>query len=196
MVPLSGGCSWPSSVGGSRKNSPEARWALIAGALFLLPSSSIAPLKENMAEHRSHQMGFWLITLVIYSTPKLSTKPYRYAIMGLIPILITATYMRNAAWESEVAIWQDAVEKNPKNGDAFYALGDAFRFAKPPSRERAELAFIESIKRSPNNLDALNNLGLVRAQMGKQQSAEQTFEKILTLKEGKMWRWWTNALPL
>ena len=43
---------------GSRHSS-LLRFALVGGILVLLPSSSFAALQENMAEHRSHQFGFF-----------------------------------------------------------------------------------------------------------------------------------------
>ena len=42
------------------RRQPAAGWALVCAALFLLPSSSFVPLKENMAEHRAYQTGMWL----------------------------------------------------------------------------------------------------------------------------------------
>ena len=44
---------------GCARHSSLLRFALIGGILVLLPSSSFAALQENMAEHRSHQFGFF-----------------------------------------------------------------------------------------------------------------------------------------
>ena len=53
---------------------PLAGWALATGALFLLPSSSVAPLKESMAEHRAYGLGLALAlaTAWTFSAPRVS----------------------------------------------------------------------------------------------------------------------------
>ena len=103
----------------STKRSPLARCALVIGALMLLPSSSFAPLKENMAEHRSHQFGLFFLFFLSTIRPSLSMRPH-IAILAitLLPFGY-ATYKRNLLWNSEVDLWKEAVQKNMDSAEAW-----------------------------------------------------------------------------
>ncbi|MFT5680150.1 MAG: tetratricopeptide (TPR) repeat protein [Myxococcota bacterium] len=166
---VGGGLWW------GRKN-PAAGFALLAGALYLLPSSSVVPLKESMAEHRAYQTGLWLLLAITWSIPERFQKSAGLlAALAVLPLLF-ATQARNAVWSSEVALWEEAVGHHPDVAEAWYGLGDAHRFSQ--GYDRAEEAFEQAVALDPNYLDAWNNLGIVRAEQG-QPTAEDAWRAAL-----------------
>ena len=157
------------------KKDPACLLAVICLFFYLLPSSSFAPLKEHMAEHRSLQFGLYVIAYIIwYINPKIQT-----AGRILIPCMILSmwTYQRNEVWKSEVLLWQEATSIHPEVGEAWYGLGDALRFAD--RHEEAEKAFETSIQKDSKYWDAYNNLGLVRIQMNDVEGAITAWEALL-----------------
>jgi protein O-mannosyl-transferase len=149
--------------------------ALICLFIYLIPSSSFAPLKEHMAEHRSLQFGLYFIAYIIwYFNPKLKNP---WVILVPCAILTFWTYQRNNVWKSEVSLWEEATQMHPEVGEAWYGLGDALRFAD--RHEEAEIAFQTSIQKDPEYWDAYNNLGLVRIQMNDVEGAITAWEILL-----------------
>ena len=64
---------------------------------------SIAPLRENMAEHRAHQLGlFFCLFLCGFQATK---KHLLY--LCLLVLLSYATHKRNIVWQSEVGLWKE-----------------------------------------------------------------------------------------
>lgn len=153
-----------------------ARIGLIAMFLVLLPSSSIASLKENMAEHRSHQMGLFLMLFIAAMLPPLSKKYRFFPLLLLIPLSVL-TYLRGQVWQSEVALWEEATMRNPEIGEAWYGLGDAHRFAD--DFEQATSAFQRCVQLDPDYLDGWNNLGIVYAETGQYDKAEIAWKALL-----------------
>jgi len=143
---------------------PVAGFALFAGALFLLPSSSVVPLQESMAEHRAFQTGLWLSLAIVASVPA------RRGRVGLAVALVLAvglswlTHLRHGVWSSEIGLWREATQRRPQVPAAWYGLGDALRFDGQFSR--AETAYQHVIELDPDALDAWNNLGITRASVG------------------------------
>ena len=170
---LGGGLWW------GRRN-PAAGWALLAGALFLLPSSSFVPLKESMAEHRAYQTGLWLLLALGWSIPAAWQRRVALGVPVLAVVLGAATVQRNRVWSSEVALWQEAVDHHPDNPEAWYGLGDARRFARDFTG--AVEAYQIALDRDPTYLDAWDNLGKARAMMGDSSGARAAWQAALTIK--------------
>ena len=161
------------------KDSPVSRFALVAGALLLLPSSSFVPLKENMAEHRAHQWGLFVFLYLLNLKPMLS-KRNMLGLLGLAIPLSIATYQRSNIWKTEEGIWKEAVEQNHSSSEAWYGYGDALRFHG--SVVEAKEAFQKSIEIDPSYLDGWINLGITRAQTNDIVGAAMAWKTVLTQK--------------
>lgn len=172
---------WVALMGGAwfgSRNSPLMRLALMGGILVLLPSSSIAALQENMAEHRSHQFGFFFGLYLLTAVWKF----HNHRIMqGFCTVLILGlcyqTHQRNNIWTSEVRLWQEATLVNPESPKAWYGLGDAHRFAKQFNPSLA--AFAQCTRLDPMEMDCWNNLGIVYAEMSNVDKARETWLQAL-----------------
>jgi tetratricopeptide (TPR) repeat protein len=165
--------------------------ALLACAgLFLIPSTSIARLKEPMAEHRAYQTGFYLILAAVCVLPDRWSQDARArGVVGLLVLALGAsTAHRASIWSSEVALWREAVSRSPDSADAWFGLGDAHRFAKDcttaaPAYSRAlELAKDATHVPVTRRLDALNNLGICHAQLGDGTAARRAWLAALELR--------------
>jgi len=156
---------------------PAAGWALLCAALFLFPSSSVVPLKESMAEHRAYQTGLWLLLALGWSLPARLHRPAAIAaLVALLPLGL-ATTARNAVWSSEVGLWQEAVDDHPDNAEAWYGLGDAYRFAR--AFDAATESYQTAVELDTSYLDAWNNLGITRAEVGDRAGAEAAWRGAL-----------------
>ena len=97
---------------------------------------------------------------------------------GILALVVSlATFVRNQVWENEINIWKEAVEIHPKTGEAWYGLGDAYRFqGRLPDAERS---FVLCVELDPDYLDGWVNLGVVRAQMGNAEGAKMAWKEAL-----------------
>jgi tetratricopeptide (TPR) repeat protein len=160
---LTGAALW-----GMRKR-PLLALAWMFYALVLLPSSSIEPLKETMAEHRLH---ISLLGPAMLAGVGLVHLGRRGLIGGglLTLVLLVLTFQRNRVWADEVSLWGEAAARNPASGEALYGYGDALHLAEEHGLARD--AFQEAIEVQPGNLDARTNLGREQAELGNRAEAE------------------------
>lgn len=128
------------------------RWFGFVGAWFFLilaPSSSIIPIRTEMAAERRVYLA---IAAVIVSLA-VAAEYLRREIVGrrragptnawprIVPLtllallgiaMIATTARRSAMYNDLVVRWTDAVEKTPTNGRAYYNLASALLRANPP----------------------------------------------------------------
>ncbi len=94
-----------------------------------------------------------------------------------VAALGSATYARNADYESALAIWGDTARKRPMNPRAHTDLGVALaaagRFAE------AEAAHRQAIRLKPDMEEAWNNLGNALAAMGRREEAAECYMRII-----------------
>ena len=163
------------------RRQPAVGFALLAAALTLLPSSSFVQLKENMAEHRAFQAGLYLLLGLVWAVgPRLSTRQTVGAVGAAALALLLATRARVEVWSSEIALWTEATALRPDVADAWYGLGDAYRFAG--RFEEAAPAYRAALNLDPNHLDAWNNLGISRAELGDSAGAAEAWKGALKVK--------------
>lgn len=171
---------WLAMVGGGvwmGRRRPAVAWALICGALFLMPSSSVVPLKESMAEHRAYQTGLWLFLAVGWLIPEgWQRRGGGIALLLVVPLML-ATRARNVVWSSEVMLWEEAVTYHPENPEAWYGLGDAHRFVG--ELEAATDSYQQAVALDSEYLDAWNNLGIARAEVGDAEGAVNAWQQAL-----------------
>ncbi len=159
-----------------RRRRPWLAFAVAWFLLLLAPSSSVVPLKETMAEHRSYLAG-WAICFaaVLALLPLLERRARAGMALAVVAVLLLtgATHLRNKAWRSEVALWSQAVERNPGSAEAWYGYGDALRFAA--SYDAAIDAYAAAVERDDLFLDAWNNMGIALAEQGRVEEARKVW---------------------
>lgn len=160
-----------------RERSPELAFGWIWFLLILMPSSSVVPLKETMAEHRAHLSLLGLAWMAGFGLDRLAGRRLGWAVAALALLLGGLTVHRNTLWATEVSLWGDAVAQNPDSAEAWYGYGDALRLKK--RLPEAKAAYQRSTQLDPSLRDAWNNLGLVQATMGDVKDAEATWRAVL-----------------
>ncbi len=104
-----------------RKKLPLLSFAGCSFFIFLLPSSSIFPLNDLMAEHRAYLSvaALCIFMTAVYRVIKGFFK--RQIVTSIVALLVfaavfstmgTMTYKRNIVWQSESGLWEDAVLKS------------------------------------------------------------------------------------
>ncbi len=162
------------------KTRPLVVFIWICAALFLVPSSSVVALKESMAEHRAYMTGLFLVAGCVWSVPV--TRMGRLVVVSalVVPALMMATMARNQVWSSEVGLWKEATNRVPQQAEAWYGLGDAYRF--DGDFEQAITAYKVALDRDSNHLDAWNNLGISQVNSGDAVGAKQSWRRALRVK--------------
>ncbi|MCK6521518.1 tetratricopeptide repeat protein [Myxococcota bacterium] len=159
------------------RRAPLVSLGVLWWLLCLAPSSSFVPLKETMAEHRPYLALLGLCWIAAEGLRRLPGSTGVALLVTLCAVEVGLTRSRNTLWQTEVALWGDAVKKNPASAEAWYGYGDALRFKSELAE--AATAYKRARELNPTLLDATNNLGLVQAQLGQRDEAEATWRALL-----------------
>ena len=99
--------------------------------LCMSVESGLIPIKDIMMEHRLYLplagVGMVMAGLIIRLVPyrKIS---YLYVISAIILIVLAiGTFNRNKVWKSDISLWEDCLEKNPRSSRAMNNLGVAIK---------------------------------------------------------------------
>jgi tetratricopeptide (TPR) repeat protein len=162
--------------------------------LALSVESSLIPIEDVIFEHRLYlpMAGFSMVVSYAFFRygPRLFKAsgedpypvPFKVVLGGLILVLAVLTYNRNQVWKSDLALWQDIVNKSPGNYRAHNNLGNAYK-----RDNRIDLAVIEyrkALNTFPEYTNALNNLANAYEKKGIMDSALIYYEKALKLTSG------------
>ena len=161
------------------------------GAWFLAilaPTSSIVPLPgQTEAERRMYLPLAAVVALVVFSfhwaIGRLGMRPRR-AMATLLPVVAAAlgwgTYQRNKDYQSELAIWEGAVQNGPLNDRAYLTRGSA-RWTDG-QLEPALKDYDQCITLNPRNAKCYIGRGNVYSDQGRYDEALKDFDHALRLK--------------
>jgi tetratricopeptide (TPR) repeat protein len=151
-----------------------ASFAILWFFITLIPTSSIIPLWEIIAEYRLYLPGFGFYLLlgltidyVIIYLRKKNKKGFNwdkircFVFVGIVFFYSMGTYQRIFVWKDELTLWEDAVSKSPKKPKARNNLGNAYYnkgLYKEAIREYKRAVFL-----FPDWEKPYNNLGNVYA---------------------------------
>lgn len=161
-----------------------------AGAWFfiiLIPTSSFIPIADLAADHRMYLSLAAVAALTVAGLFALARRLGVPAIawpagVAIVLSLTVLTVRRNLDYASEIAIWQDTVDKSPGNPRAQYDLGHGLEVAD--RRQEATAHYEKALEEKPDYVDALNNLGHVLSVSGSAQEAVVYLERAIQLKPG------------
>lgn len=170
-----------------RRAAPALSLGLLVAAVTLAPTSSIFALKETMVEHRTYlpSMGFALATAWVFAGPVWAaaarmgrTKPLLHAGAPLLLWCAALAWEHRAystLWESQEALWSNALAVNPKAADAWRYLGDLY---SAQSRwTDADEAFTAAVALRPADPELLSKLGRTKAVRKDYKAAEGLWER-------------------
>jgi len=179
---------------GRKGGSPLDRILLLAGfgvAWFFITislESGLVPIRDVMFEQRVY-LPYVGLAIAVASLLWFSLSRWSFAGSArrnfLISIVLIAssfaflTISRNRVWHSEVALWEDAVSKSPAKGRTHGALGHAYQRAG--ELVKAEKAYMEAVRLSPQDYIARNNLGAIYLKQRRYDHAVDQFKSVLAL---------------
>lgn len=137
---------------------------------------------ELVFEHRLYlpMFGFALAVAYCFCLVSAHHRIASATLAGLMVVaLATATVVRNGVWRDPIALWSDAVSKNPNGYRARNNLGRAL--ADRGDFQRAMHEFDEAIRIEPDFAEPHNNLGALYAKSGRLDAAIEHFKKAIEL---------------
>jgi tetratricopeptide (TPR) repeat protein len=139
-------------------------------AVTLLPDSSLVPLPDLMAEHRTY---IPLAGLCLGAAGTLFALPvsvrFLAAVCVALPVALgVASVQRCRVWSSPVLLWEDTVRKSPEKARGWVNLGAAYYEAG--QLLKAEEAFLKSLHLEPT-VPGAANLATVYLRLGQLETA-------------------------
>jgi tetratricopeptide (TPR) repeat protein len=148
--------------------------------VILAPTSSVVPIAtEIIAEHRMYLPLAAISVLAAVGLYRWLGEKSPFVYVALILALGCGTVRRNAAYRSEVALWEDAVVKVPDNAGAHNNLGWAL--AETNNLPAAIPEFEKALKLSPRMAGARSNLGIALMRTGKTEEAIVNYQEVLKI---------------
>jgi MYXO-CTERM domain-containing protein len=105
-----------------------ASFGFVVYLLLMAPTSSILPIRDAVAERRLYlsMVGLLLIAVDLLSRFKLTPRTLAVACAAIALVFAGVTRARAEVWSSELALWQDTVQKSPDNYRAHFQLASAY----------------------------------------------------------------------
>ena len=171
-----------------RRRQPLASLGILIWFTALLPTSSIIPLRDLMAEHRVYLPMLGAAMVAACLPALLSPRPQRAGRVAVAAALVaglvlgTVTWQRNRVWATNLSLWTDAVAKAPEKerpvmhyANAISAVG---RF------EEARRHYEKVLTINPENATARYNLGIIYKQLGDYERAVEEWRRVVRLEPG------------
>jgi len=122
--------------------------------LLMAPTSSFLPIRDAIAERRLYlsMLGLLLITVDFAARLKLDFRKLATACAVIVLIFAGLTYARAELWSSELALWEDTVQKSPDNARAHFQLASAYYNVQRCSDAAAEYQKTAQLEKPNYNL--------------------------------------------
>ena len=143
-----------------RRRFPLAGFGFFLFVVLLLPTSSILPIKDPVADRRMYlpMIGLTLIAIDFLSRWRLDRRTIISASAAILAVMALATHARAEMWSDPVTLWQDSAAKSPGKSRPHFQLAQSYAFA-----QRYDLAVPEFEKAgalAPPSFDLLIDWGL------------------------------------
>ena len=175
-----------------RSRTHNSTYRIIAFGIFwffitLSVESSFIPIVDVIFEHRVYlpSTGFFiaLTTGIFLLLNKFGQrKLHRIGVAIIVTVIImfsVLTYSRNNIWSSEIALWQDNVEKSPQKARPQNNLGNALH--EQDRTEEAKEHYLQTLRINPDFEEAHNNLGLALKKNGHIEEAKEHYLQALRI---------------
>ncbi|MHB1115352.1 hypothetical protein [Sideroxydans sp.] len=138
-------------------NRPWITFALAWALLQWLPLYLLLP-RLDVANERQLYLAAWPLCMAVVIEITLLLKPAqaRYAITALLLVCALLTIQRNQDYRSEIALWEDTVQRSPNKARVHNNLGHAYLLAGRD--DEAGQQFKSALQLDPQQPEALSNL--------------------------------------
>lgn len=171
-----------------RKRQPMAAAGVLVWFTALLPTSSIIPLRDLMAEHHVYLPMVGAAMLAAALPGMLVPQPRRAGRIALAAILVaglalsTATYQRNKVWLSGLTLWEDSVSNSPNKERPVMHYANAISGAG--RLEEAKNLYEKVLTINPDNATARYNLGIIYKQQGDYERGVEEWRRVARIEPG------------
>ncbi len=136
--------------------------------ITLSVESSIIPLPMLIDEYRMYLPSIGMIICVVtgvfllfsrftfHDSRFTAFKTVVFFVL-IIGVLSVATYLRNDLWGDSIKLWEDTIDKAPRNAKAHYNLGLFYQGRNMP--DKAMEQYLITVNLSPGFAEAYNNIG-------------------------------------
>ena len=175
-----------------RSRARNITYRIIAFGIFwffitLSVESSFIPLVDVIWEHRVYlpSTGFFIaLTIGIFLILNKfgHRKLHRIGVAIIVTVIImfsVLTYSRNNIWSSEIALWQDNVEKSPQKARPHNNLGNVLY--NQGRTEEAKEHYLHALRINPDSEKAHYNLGNVLSNQGRTEEAKEHYLQALRI---------------
>ena len=160
---------------------PAAGFCGLGFFLILAPSSSFVPVAtQTIAEHRMYLPLAALTTLAAAAAWRWQGRRGLAVFAAVAMGFGALTAQRNAAYGTNIGLYEDTLAKAPTNARARALLAEYYVRAGRLSDARRELE--RSLADEPEVPEVLNNLGLVCLRQGDSARAVESFQRALALR--------------
>jgi len=162
------------------RRAPEVSFAALFSVIYLLPTSSVVPLKVLVNENRPYLSSLILVWpfLIIYSISR-RKRPFlsRSCLMLVLALFGSLLVSRGGAFSSEVSIMRNAVENAPGLARPHVNLASALmRYGRNGEAARLLLRALET---EPCNSSALTDLANIEWEAGRHGRAEELYRRAI-----------------
>lgn len=148
--------------------------------VILAPSTTIILLmRQVVAEHRMYLPLAAVVTLAVLGIHALAGRRSRLVFMVLAAGLGGLTYVRNADYHDQIALWTKIVSEVPDNARAHLNLGAELFYAH--RAPEAEAQFREAVRLEPDYYEAVLNLANMLFSLGRDAEAIEYYRAALKL---------------
>lgn len=160
--------------------------------ITLSVESSVLPIGEIMVEYRVYlpSTGFFIAMVTtgfafFNQMWNRKIKKISIAIVALVIIVLAgATCARNTVWQSDISLWEDAINKSPQKARGHINL--ALAYMSKGLNEKAISHLLTSLDIDPQSHLAHNNLGNVFRSIGQPDKAILHYKTALKLNPGSL----------
>lgn len=149
--------------------------------LFFAPVTTFFPLDDIVAEHRAF-IPFIGILIAVYALFR-KLKVHRFSIGVFIlaaSVLFTISFIRLSVWDTDMALWKDAVEKSPGKARPWNNLGIAY--VENKEYDKGQKAFAKAVDLNPKYFQAHENLANSCVMLGDWACAANHYKAALEIK--------------
>ena len=163
-----------------RKRFALAAYGYFLFLIFLLPTSSILPIKDPVADRRMYLplIGLTLMAIDFLGRLRVNRTALLGACASILLVMSALTHARAAVWSDPVTLWQDAVAKSPGKSRPHFQLAQTYAFG-----QRFDLAVPEFEKAAAlekPGFDMLIDWGLALDGMHRPAQALEKFEQAVS----------------
>jgi len=131
----------------SYRRAPLLSFGLAVFLVLLMPTSSIVPINDALAERRMYVpiVGLILAGVAIAQCFHLDSARSRAAATVVLVVAATLTFQRSRVWGSDVAFWENVIQETPGNSRAHLGLGDSYLFRRRFADALKEFEAVEKL---------------------------------------------------